>query len=88
MEAATFNLERVSALLARIQTHSAQFPDEHAAEWGVYDWLVTDVESRVSKDRADEIEVYIAADSTYGSSVDDISAEHVDGDVLVYFRST
>lgn len=88
--AATFNLERVSALLVQHEFKRIvlQFPDEHAAECvGVYDWLVTDVESRVSKDRADEIEVYIAADSTYGSSVDDISAEHVDGDVLVYFGS-
>ena len=29
----------------------------------------------------------MAADSTFGSSVDDISAEHVDSDVLVYFGS-
>ena len=30
---------------------------------------------------------YIAADSTYGSSVDDVSALHVDSDLLVYFGS-
>ena len=35
----------------------------------------------------DDVEVFVAADSTYGSSVDDISAEHVDSDVLVYFGS-
>ena len=30
-------------------------------------------------------DIFIAADSTYGSSVDDISAQHVCGDLLVYF---
>lgn len=30
---------------------------------------------------------FIAADSTHGSSVDDVSAQHVDGDLLIYFGS-
>lgn len=33
------------------------------------------------------VDVFITADSTYGSSVDDVSAEHVSADVLVYFGS-
>jgi diphthamide biosynthesis protein 2 len=88
--ASSFNLEKVSALLAQhgFKRIVLQFPDEHAADCvGVYDWLITDLESRVGRGRADEMEIYVAADSTYGSSVDDISAEHVDGDVLVYFGS-
>lgn len=35
----------------------------------------------------DETYFYIVADSTYGSSVDDVSALHVNGDVLLYFGS-
>jgi diphthamide biosynthesis protein 2 len=53
----------------------------------VYDWLVADLEVRLGSAGSEELELYIAADSTYGSSVDDISAEHVDSDVLVYFGS-
>ena len=33
------------------------------------------------------VDLYISADSTYGSSSDDVSAMHVDGDLLVYFGS-
>ena len=39
------------------------------------------------EDNTSWIDVFITADSTYGSSVDDISAEHVSADVLVYFGS-
>lgn len=35
----------------------------------------------------EEIELYIAADSTWGSSVDDVSAMHCNGDVIAYFGS-
>lgn len=35
----------------------------------------------------DSCDVYIAADSTFGSSVDDISAAHVNSDLLIYFGS-
>ncbi len=88
--AALFNLPEITALLLKHEFKRIvlQFPDEHAAECvDVYDWILSDFESRLGKEAADTIEIYIAADSTYGSSVDDISAEHVDGDVLVYFGS-
>ena len=35
----------------------------------------------------DAVDVFIIGDSTYGSSIDDISAQHVDSDLLVYFGS-
>ena len=31
--------------------------------------------------------IYISADSTFGSSVDDVSALHVNGDIIVHFGS-
>ena len=33
------------------------------------------------------LNIYISADSTFGSSVDDVSALHVNGDVIVHFGS-
>ena len=33
------------------------------------------------------LSLYISADSTFGSSVDDVSALHVNGDVIVHFGS-
>ena len=57
-----------------------QFPDEILTECvGLYE----EVRSQLPL----STEVYIAADSTFGSSVDDISAQHVDSDLLVYFGS-
>ena len=57
-----------------------QFPDEHLKH-------CVDVYSRLSELVDDAVSLFIAADSTYGSSVDDVSAQHVDGDLLVYFGS-
>lgn len=39
------------------------------------------IESKISEN----ISLYITGDSAFGSSLDDISAMHVDGDLLVYF---
>jgi diphthamide biosynthesis protein 2 len=47
----------------------------------------TDIYSEVVNAVDDNCDVYIAADSTFGSSVDDISAAHVDSDLLIYFAS-
>jgi len=56
-----------------------QFPDEHLAHCvDVY----IELQSQV-----DGASLYIAADSTYGSSVDDVSAQHVNSDLLVFFGS-
>ena len=65
-----------------------QFPDEYVSDCvNVYNWLIQDLENSLEDAQVDELEVYVAADSTFGSSVDDVSAEHVDSDVLVYFGS-
>jgi len=80
-----------------------QFPDEHVGRCvDVYEYMLdalnrgnTVRDSGISTTSAPEgsgasskwVDVFITADSTYGSSVDDVSAEHVSADVLVYFGS-
>lgn len=58
-----------------------QFPDDYVHySVNVYLWLESNL-------RSYDVSIFITADSTYGSSSDDISAAHVDGDVLLYFGS-
>ena len=58
-----------------------QFPDEHLPiSITVYEKLLEGINN-------DDIDVFIIGDSTFGSSVDDVSAQHVDADVLLYFGS-
>lgn len=57
-----------------------QFPDENLAD-------ATDVYAAIKKVLNSDVELYITADSTYGSSVDDVSALHVHCKLLVYFGS-
>lgn len=55
-----------------------QFPDEELEfSVPVYDYLSVNLPS--------SSDIFITADSTWGSSIDDVSAMHCDGDVLVYF---
>lgn len=55
-----------------------QFPDEELEYCvPVYDFLTNAL--------APTTEIYVTADSTWGSSIDDVSAMHCDGDVLAYF---
>lgn len=57
-----------------------QFPDEHLPKCvTVYQFL------KINAD--DCVDISITADSTWGSSVDDVSAMHNDADLLVYFGS-
>lgn len=71
------------ALMAIIAKHSysrvvLQFPDEELEFCvPVYDYLSSNFPSST--------EIYVTADSTWGSSIDDVSAMHCDGDVLAYF---
>lgn len=55
-----------------------QFPD-HLLGCSVEVYL------RLLRDGDPDVNFFIAADSTYGSSVDDVSAIHVGSDALVYF---
>ena len=58
-----------------------QFPDEHLfTSISVYQNIIKGINN-------DDIDVFIIGDSTFGSSVDDVSAQHVDADVLLYFGS-
>ena len=54
-----------------------QVPDEYLCDCvGIYSYI---------KEKTDDLtELYITADSSYGTAVDDISAFHVDADLLVY----
>lgn len=65
-----------------------QFPDDELDVCvEVHDLLTTALESVVGTETAAEYDMFIAADSTYGSSVDDVSADHISADLLVYFGS-
>lgn len=57
-----------------------QFPDEYLS-------CCTDVYLTLTEQVPPECDVFIAADSTFGSSVDDISAAHVEADLLIFFGS-
>lgn len=64
----------------RFQRIVLQFPDEYLVHCvSAYQYLADLLGS--------DVHLFIAADSTFGSSVDDVSAQHVDGDALVYFGS-
>jgi len=39
----------------------------------------------LNNNKYNHINIYISADSTFGSSVDDVSALHVNGDIIVHF---
>jgi diphthamide biosynthesis protein 2 len=55
-----------------------QFPDEELEHSiPVYDFLINLL--------PEDIDVFVTADSTWGSSIDDVSAMHCDGDLLAYF---
>jgi diphthamide biosynthesis enzyme Dph1/Dph2-like protein len=55
-----------------------QFSDEYlSVSVSIYDYFTTNL--------PDTLDVFITADSTFGSSVDDISALHINSDVIVYF---
>jgi diphthamide biosynthesis enzyme Dph1/Dph2-like protein len=57
-----------------------QFPDEYLnVSILIYELFVSNL--------PDSVDVFITADSTYGSSIDDVSALHVEGDLLIYFGS-
>ena len=69
----------VGIILNRSFKHvTLQFPDE------LLKYAIS-VFTFIRKSLPLDVAIYIAADSTYGSSVDDVSAMHIDGDVLVYF---
>jgi len=77
-----FSLIRVCELITQhgLVRCVLQFPDEELEHCvAVYEFMSTQLPPTVC--------LFIAADSTFGSSVDDISAQHVDGDVLVFFGS-
>jgi len=87
-----FGLDRISEVIraSGFKRVVVQFPDEHLSfSLPVYDYLIDKLNpDELAEGQEDEyIDLFVTADSTFGSSIDDISAEHVDGDLLVYFGS-
>lgn len=83
MSAGKFDLDAVCALITKhgFLRVALQFPDEFLVNCiSIYTYII----SRIANDA---VEVFIIGDSTYGSSIDDISAQHVNSDVLIYFGS-
>jgi diphthamide biosynthesis protein 2 len=71
--------------VTRITQHNfkrivCQFPDH-------YLHCCTEVYLHLATRVPPECDIFIAADSTFGSSVDDISAAHVEADLLIFFGS-
>lgn len=78
----TFNLDRLVEILQsqQFQRICLQFIDEYLGE-------SVEIFLFLQERLPDSVELYIIADSTWGTSVDDISASHVSADLLVYFGS-
>jgi diphthamide biosynthesis protein 2 len=78
-----FDLDGIASLiiLNGFKLVALQFPDEHLNQCTeVYTYLSNKLSGH-------DVDLFIIGDSTFGSSVDDISAQHVDSDVLVYLGS-
>lgn len=75
-----FNLELIVEIIQKYsyKTIVLQFVDEYL----IY---CIDVYTIIRNSLNDSVKIFIAADSTWGSSSDDISAKHISGDLLVYF---
>lgn len=77
----SFNIDKIVNLIVmhKFKRVVLQFPDEYLA-------CSIEVYNTISfKLNEYSVDVFITADSSYGSSVDDISALHVNSDCLVYF---
>jgi diphthamide biosynthesis protein 2 len=75
----TYRIPQIISLVKLYKYRSVilQFPDNLVHESPlVYQYFLNNL---------DDVDVFILADSSFGSSVDDISASHVQGEVLVYF---
>ena len=87
-----FDLDAIIDIIRRnsFRTVVLQFPDDELQySIDVHDYLRDHLDSTccVTADTCcgNEVELFIAADSTWGSSIDDVSAMHCNCDVLVYF---
>lgn len=75
-----YRLAEVIALICKYHFTRVvlQFPDEELQ----YSF---DVHNVLLRSLPEDVDLYITADSTWGSSIDDVSAMHCDADVLIYF---
>lgn len=63
-----------------------QFPDELSSECvDLYEAFNNELNNSSSNDAV--YTLFVALDSTYGSSIDDVSAMHVNSDLIIYFGS-
>jgi diphthamide biosynthesis protein 2 len=77
-----FDLERVVEIIVQngFRMVSLQFVDEYLP-------VSVDIYLFLQSVLPETVELYLIADSTWGTSIDDISANHVSTDLLVYFGS-
>lgn len=77
-----FDIDAVCSIIRsnEFKIVTLQFPDEFLP-------ISVEIYDQLSSQLSDDVSLFIAADSTYGSSLDDVSALHVESDVLVYFGS-
>jgi diphthamide biosynthesis protein 2 len=82
IQASSFDLTEAIKCITEhhFQRVVCQFPDEYLA-------CCTEVYLLLADQVPLDCDIFIAADSTFGSSVDDISAAHVDADLLIFFGS-
>jgi diphthamide biosynthesis protein 2 len=81
-QASSFDLNEAAKCITEhgFQRVVCQFPDEYLE-------CSTQVYLQLADQVPPECDIFIAADSAFGSSVDDISAAHVDADLLIFFGS-
>jgi len=77
-----FDIEAVCNIIRvhEFKIVTLQFPDEFLP-------ISVEIYNQLSSQLNEDVSLFIAADSTYGSSLDDVSALHVESDALVYFGS-
>lgn len=81
-----FDLEKVCELLMKYKFTNIilEYIDEYLP-YSVSIYRV--IRETLNNNGCNHLSLYISADSTFGSSVDDVSALHVNGDVIVHFGS-
>ena len=79
-----FELSRICKIIKtnKFKRVVLQFPDETLKfSVDVYEYMMDSLNDGDVDDAG--VDVFISADSTYGSSVDDVSADHVDAEIMV-----
>ena len=79
-----FDIEYICNILIKCNKNNIilEYIDEYL-QYSVSTYKI--IRETLNKNGCNHINLYISADSTFGSSVDDVSALHVNGDIIVHF---